>query len=324
MDQRMLLMIGLGGVALVAIIVVLFPSVFGESQAEQRKNSIKMQAPKRIINDRVVDPLARRKQVADSLKEIDHRARSKKLTLETKLGQAGMTWSKQRFYVSSLILGVLVGALLFVLNGSPVIALAATFVGVFALPHWILAFLRNRRLKKFRTAFPDAIDIIIRGVKSGLPLGDCLRIVATESAEPVRSEFRHIVQAQGIGLPVGDAVDRLTERVPIPEANFFAIVIGIQQKAGGSLSEALGNLSRVLRDRKKMQGKIKAMSAEAKASAGIIGSLPFAVGFLVWLTSPRYIELLWTTSTGHIVMGGCLCWMGIGVAVIKKMISFDF
>ena len=164
----------------------------------------------------------------------------------------------------------------------------------------------------------------MRGVKAGLPLGDCLRIIANESQEPVKSEFKTIVEAQTVGISMGDACAKLFERMPVPEANFFGIVVSIQQRAGGNLSEALGNLSRVLRDRKKMKAKIQAMSMEAKASAVIIAALPFAVMILVYISSPNYIELLWTHPTGRMMMAACAVWMSMGVLVMKKMINFDF
>jgi len=179
-------------------------------------------------------------------------------------------------------------------------------------------------LRRFLHIFPDAIDVIVRGVKAGLPLGDCLKIIAEESQEPVKSEFASIVDTQAIGLPLGEACIKLHESIPLPEANFFGIVVSIQQKSGGNLSEALGNLSRVLRDRKRMQEKIKAMSMEAKASAAIIGALPPAVMGLVYLTSPAYIELLWTHPVGRMMLMGCALWMLMGVLVMKKMINFDF
>jgi tight adherence protein B len=140
----------------------------------------------------------------------------------------------------------------------------------------------------------------------------------------LRSEFLAIIETQAIGMPLGEACSRLYERMPLPEANFFGIVISIQQKSGGNLSEALGNLSKVLRDRKKMKEKIQAMSMEAKASAGIIGSLPPIVMFLVYLTTPHYISLLWTHPTGQLMLVGCVAWMSIGIMVMKKMINFDF
>jgi tight adherence protein B len=171
---------------------------------------------------------------------------------------------------------------------------------------------------------PDAVDVIIRGVKAGLPLLDSLKLIAAESREPIRSEFRAIIDTQTIGIPLGEACIKLYERIPVAEANFFGIVVYIQQRAGGNLSEALGNLSRVLRDRKKMKAKIKAMSQEAKASAAIIGSLPLVVMSLVYFTSPTYIELLWTAQLGRIMLACSAIWMFIGIMVMRKMINFDF
>ena len=158
----------------------------------------------------------------------------------------------------------------------------------------------------------------------GLPLLECLKMITSESPEPVKSEFRNIVETQAIGMPLGEACGKLYEEMPLPEANFFGIVISIQQKSGGNLAEALGNLSRVLRDRKKMKAKIQAMSQEAKASAGIIGALPIAVMILVYITSPQYISLLWTQPIGRVMLAASALWMFAGVMVMKKMINFDF
>ncbi len=205
-----------------------------------------------------------------------------------------------------------------------VIAAAIGFAGAFGVPRWLLSFLKKRREKKFLDGFPDAVDVIVRGVKAGLPLLDCIKMIATEAPEPLKSEFRVILETQAIGMPLGEACGKLYERTPLPEANFFGIVVAIQQKAGGNLSEALGNLSRVLRDRKKMKAKIQAMSQEAKASAGIIGALPIAVMTLVYLTSPQYISLLFTTSIGNMMLAASAVWMAMGVMVMKKMINFDF
>ena len=176
----------------------------------------------------------------------------------------------------------------------------------------------------FTAEFPNAVDVIVRGVKAGLPLVDCLRMIASEAKEPVRSEFKTILDDQTLGVPIDQAVQRLAERIPVAEANFFAIVISLQSRSGGSLSEALGNLSRVLRERKKMAGKIKAMSSEAKASAGIIGSLPVVVTCFLYLSSPDYISLLFTTFTGKVVLAGAAIWMGLGILMMRKMINFDF
>ncbi len=299
-----------------------FVLVSGDSRAKKRQDALKKSAGSSRVA--AVDRNARRKQVAESLKELEQRATRKKATLQTRIQQAGLSMTPQRFYMASAFGGALVAFLVFAVSHSLFIAAPAAIIGGVGLPNFALTWLRKRRIAKFVAEFPNAIDIIVRGVKAGLPIGDCLRVVASEAVEPVRSEFRQIVETQALGLSIGEAVDRLAERVPVTEANFFAIVINIQAKAGGNLSEALGNLSRVLRDRKKMRGKISAMSMEAKASAAIIGCIPFVVTGLLYLSSPQYVSLLWTTSHGRIIAGIGLAWMAVGAAMMKKMISFDF
>ncbi len=298
------------------------PYLDGNAQAEKRKAALQSRAATKSAG-RGNDAAKRRKQVADSLKELDARAKSKKLTFETKMAQAGVTWTRPFYYALSAALAVVAAGIAFLVLGSPLIGLAAAVVGGFGMPAWLVSRLRKRRFNKFLDEFPAAVDVIVRGIKAGIPLGDCIRNIASEAAEPVRTEFRNIVETQQMGIGIAEAVEKLTERVPLAEANFFSIVINIQSKAGGNLSEALTNLSNVLRDRKKMKGKVKAMSSEAKASAGIIGCLPPLVGGAVYFTSPNYMNVLFTTSTGHLVMFGCVCWMGMGIFVMKKMISFD-
>ena len=307
-----------GGVAYALI----YPLLSGEARAEKRKALIGGTPERRTER---VPGANRREQVAQSLKEIEAKQKSRnKVNLDMKLAQAGLAWSKTRFYALSALAGLLAGLVLFTLSGNPILGAGGLFVGGLGVPQWLLGFRKKRRVNRFTEELPNAMDVIVRGIRAGLPLGDCMRIIATESQEPLRSEFRAIVEAQALGLPVTDAVAKLYERIPVSEANFFGIVIGIQQKAGGSLSEALGNLSRVLRERRRMSGKISAMSMEAKASAAIIASLPFIVGFLTYLSSPSYIELLWTTQVGKLALVASGAWMMTGVLVMKKMINFDF
>jgi tight adherence protein B len=241
-----------------------------------------------------------------------------------RISQAGLSWSKRQYIMISVGIGLALFVVIFLVGGGVLAAAGAGFAGGFGVPRWLLAFLKKRRETSFLHVFPDAVDVIVRGVKAGLPLGDCLRIIANEAQEPVRSEFKTIVEAQTVGISMGDACAKLYERMPLAEANFFGIVVSIQQRAGGNLSEALGNLSRVLRDRKKMKAKIQAMSMEAKASAGIIGSLPPIVMLLVYLSTPDYISLLWTHPTGQLMLVGCVIWMSMGIFVMKRMINFDF
>ncbi len=305
--------------------VFIYPLLSGERRADQRMASVSRTQPASVTTAARGAPKARREQVEETLKELDIRSRKPKSPpLSVRIAQAGLNWSKRQFLLISAGLGLFGFAVSFVGGLGLLVALGIGFAAALGLPRWILAFLKKRRERRFLGAFADAVDVIVRGVKAGLPLGDCLRVIASDAPEPVKSEFRSIVETQTIGMPLGEACGRLYDSVPVPEANFFGIVISIQQKAGGNLSEALGNLSRVLRDRKRMQAKIHAMSMEAKASATIIGSLPLAVMLLVYITSPNYIELLWTTPLGRMMMAACAVWMSIGVMVMKKMINFDF
>jgi len=304
--------------------VFLYPVLSGEKKAESRRASVAKAEP---VAARQADKnqRSRREQVEGSLKELDaRRQKEKKVSLSVRLTQAGLTWTTQKFMIMSAILGGAFFGLVLMGGGGLLGAAGLAFAAGFGLPRWILSYLKKRREKAFLKALPDAVDVIVRGIKAGLPLFESIKVVAADAPEPLRGEFLAIIETQAIGMPLGEACARLFERMPVPEANFFGIVIAIQQKSGGNLSEALGNLSKVLRDRKRMAEKIQAMSMEAKASAGIIGSLPPIVMLLVYLSTPEYISLLWTHPTGQLMLVGCVIWMSLGIFVMKRMINFDF
>jgi tight adherence protein B len=313
-----LVALAIGGV----LWVFVYPILSGERKAERRMASVARTEP--MARQTRAAPKARR-DIEGTLKEIDERAKQKRrVPLAIRIEQAGLNWTSQKFMMISGAIGLAAFLIAFFLDIGLLPAIGFAFAGGFGIPRWLLSFLKKRRENKFLNNFPDAVDVIVRGVKAGLPLLDSLRMITSEAEEPIRSEFRGIIETQTVGIPLGEACLKLYERMPVQEANFFGIVISIQQRSGGNLSETLGNLSKVLRDRKKMKAKIKAMSMEAKASASIIGSLPPAVMTLVWLTSPQYIELLWTEPLGRVMLGCCLTWMAIGIFVMKKMINFDF
>jgi len=304
--------------------VFLYPLLSGERKAASRRASVARSEP---ATARHVDRTqrSRREQVEGSLKELEARAKKdRKIPLGMRISQAGLEWSEQKFWIISGVLGLIGFGAAFLAGGGMLGAAGIGFAMGLGAPRWLLGFLKKRREKAFLKALPDAVDVIVRGIKAGLPLFDSIKVVINDAPEPLRSEFRAIIETQAIGMPLGEACTRLYERMPLPEANFFGIVIAIQQKSGGNLSEALGNLSKVLRDRKKMAEKIQAMSMEAKASAGIIGSLPPIVMLLVWMSTPDYIALLWTTPMGQFMVVCCVGWMTCGVLVMKKMINFDF
>jgi len=304
--------------------VFIYPSLSGQRKTERRMASVAKSEPVAVRASRNSQK-TRRDSVENTLKEFDERhKKQRRVPLSVRIAQAGLTWSKRQFIIISAVLGFVIFFIVLIGGFGLLAAAALSFAAGFGLPRWMLSFLKKRRENKFLENFPDAVDIIVRGIKAGLPLLDCLKMITTESPEPVKTQFREIVETQAIGMPLGEACGKLYESMPVPEANFFGIVILIQQKAGGNLSEALGNLSRVLRDRKKMKAKIQAMSMEAKASAGIIGCLPLAVMTLVWITSPQYISLLWTEPLGRLMLAASAMWMSCGVFVMKKMINFDF
>jgi tight adherence protein B len=272
----------------------------------------------------------RKRSVEETLREAEEALgvklkRSARPTLMVRLRQADLPWRKNTYYAICLAAGAVVWLASLVLLGLGMLtSIAFGVAGGLLLPHGYVGLRRKRRFSRFARDFPNAVDVIVRGVRAGLPLGDCLKIVAAEAREPVRGLFRTLIEDQSLGVPLEEAVERLPDRMPLPEASFFSIVIGIQARTGGGLSEALGNLSAVLRGRKKMKLKVKALSAEAVASAIIIGAMPVVVAGLLYLTTPQYISLLFTTAIGKVVLFACGLWMLIGILVMRKMINFNF
>jgi tight adherence protein B len=326
--MAILAMLSAGGLAY----ALLYGRIEREDNIQRRFESVQARSSGEVAARATrspLDPARRRKQLQDTLNELEAQQKAKARQsrsppITVRMQQAGLSWSRRTFWLISLASGVVIFAVCWFVGVPWWAGLAFGIAGLLGLPRWVINRLRKRRIRKFVDEFANAIDVIVRGVKSGLPLNDCIRIIANEAAEPVKSEFRTITEAQTMGVSLSDAVNKLHDRVPVPEASFFSIVVAIQQRAGGNLSEALGNLSRVLRERKKMKGKIGAMSMEAKASAWIIGSLPIVVMVLVFLTSPGYIVLLFTERLGNVILGFSALWMLIGVIVMRRMINFDF
>lgn len=308
------------------VYVLVMPFLSGERQASRRIQSVKERQNARAARVGVPEVLnTRKKQVQDTLKELEERQKSKKkVPLSMKLARAGLEVPVRTFHIASALTGLAIGGLVFVTGSSPLVSVMAMLAGGLGLPRWLLSYMAKRRQAKFIANFANAIDVVVRGVKSGLPLNDCLQIIARETPEPVRTEFQDLVQQQKVGVPLSKAFERMYNRMPLQEVNFFSIVIAIQSQTGGNLAEALGNLSAVLRGRARLEGKVRAFSTEAKTSAAIIGSLPPAVMSIVYLTTPDYISLLWTEPLGKVMLAGSAIWMFIGAMVMRKMINFDY
>ncbi|MCQ0989318.1 type II secretion system F family protein [Jiella marina] len=319
----------LGAFSVAGVLIAIAPALRRQNPYQMRFASIAESSTAVLVPEKR-EGGRRKRSIDETLREIEEKqkAQTKKKsarpTLVRRMRQADISWSKRTYVIVCLLVGLFSGQLFVFFGFSLLVATGFGLAGGLLLPHLFVNFRCSRRRKQFSNAFPGAVDVIVRGIKSGLPLVDCLKMIASEAPEPVRGEFKLVIEDQTIGLPIAEAVERMSERMQMPEVNFFAIVIAIQSRTGGNLSEVLANLSKVLRDRKQMEAKIRAMSQEAKTSGAIIAALPFFVCAITYFTSPDFIGLLFTETTGNILLAGCGVWMTFGVLVMRKMISFDF
>jgi len=326
MDQQTLLVIILGVVSFAALALVLFAPSSKEKTKKRLSGLDGAKATRggRGGGDEAAQKDRRRKlnqalaKIEDKQKEIK---KKKRTSLPQRLEQTGLNITVKQFYIGSLAASVICGFVGFISGQELWVTGLLFLIGGLGLPQWFLGFLKKRRQKKFESEFSNSIDVIVRGVKSGLPVNECLKIIASEAPKPVSEEFHMLTEGLRIGLSLEQSLERLYERMPLQEVNFFAIVLVIQQQTGGNLAEALTNLSNVLRQRKMMYGKVKALSAEAKASAMIIGSLPFLVMGAVQVMSPDYLVPLFTTTYGNFILLGSGLWMSIGILVMRQMMQ---
>jgi tight adherence protein B len=317
--------IAVGGLA-IAILYPLMTSNRANKRVEQISENKKDGKGNSFRNRFAEDKSdSRRRQIQDSLNQIgnEEKQRKKKVTLRMLIQQAGLETSTNTFWILSVVVG-LAFAIAPLFFGLPwFVAAGLGFVGFLGLPRWFLGYLRKRRQNTFLNDFADAIDVMVRALKAGLPVSESMKIIASESGPPVGPEFLEVVEGQRIGITIDQGIERMVERIPLSEVNFLAIVMTIQSKTGGNLSEALTNLSRVLRDRKKMKAKIRSVSQEAKSSAAIIGSLPFVIMGALTMLNPNYMTPLFQTSLGNVLLVASGTWMTIGVLVMRKMIQFE-
>lgn len=311
----------LSACTMLLLLAALYPRVMAPSPLNRRVGLISATGVAKAA-----DRSAQKRSIKETLREADEKPKEKtaKPSLLVRMRQAELKWSRSTYYLVCTIIGLTVFFL--VLGPIGLGRLAAIGFGISAgllFPHWYVSFRRSRRFKRFLLQFANSVDVIVRGCKVGLPLIECFKMIATDAQSPVKDEFKLVIDDQTMGMPLADATERLPERIPLAEARFFAIVVAIQSRTGGNLSEALANLAKVLRDRQKMQQKIKALSSEAKASAGIIGSLPVFVVGALYVTAPSYVSLLFNTLAGNLLLTACGVWMLIGTLVMRKMIQID-
>jgi tight adherence protein B len=243
--------------------------------------------------------------------------------LSRRIERTGKNWTLVHYLLGSLGIGLFV-ALALTAKGAPILLGAALglFAGV-AVPHFTVNFLITRRTAQFNVRFPDAIELMVRGLRSGLPISETMGIVATEIPGPIGEEFQAVVDKMKIGRTMEGALQDAADHVGTPEVQFFVITLAIQRETGGNLAETLANLADVLRKRAQMKLKIKAMSSESKASAYIVGALPFIVFGLIWFINGSYMQGFFEDTRLMIAGGGGIIWMGIGAAIMAKMVRFE-
>lgn len=267
----------------------------------------------------------KRKEIQEQLRrQEEQRKKAAGVPLSVLMERAGIEGTVTALYLKFVIIGVVLAAGISFAGLQPLYAfgIIPPIFAVF-LPKKFVNWKIGRLQKKFIAEFPNAIDVLVRGVRTGLPVNEGMRVIAREIPEPVATEFRLITESTAVGVTLDDALQRFFNRMPLSEVNFFNIVLTIQKQTGGNLSEALGNLSNTLRERKKLRNKIKALSSEAKASAAIIGSLPFLLACVLFVIAPDYIGLLFSMTLGHYMIAGGLFWMGCGCFMMKTMIDIE-
>ncbi len=250
-------------------------------------------------------------------------SKSRAEALAIRLAQTGKSWTISQYLYASAGLALAVTALLYLRSGAAMLSLGVGLVAGAGLPHFVVNSMIKRRLGKFNAKFPDAIELLVRGLRSGLPVAETLSVVASEIAGPVGEEFKAVVERMKIGRSMEESLQVTADKLGTPEFQFFVITLAIQRETGGNLAETLSNLADVLRKRAQMKLKIKAMSSESKASAYIVGSLPFIVFSLIWWINPSYIGGFFVDERLIVTGLGGLVWMSIGAFIMAKMVSFE-
>ena len=318
------------GAVFISIVAVTFslilPQIKARANLRQRISVASGNVSAAEVTRGIGGDSSRRRDIQSRLRQLED-AKIKKsfaVKLRETLRQAGLRLTLRNYFLLCTAFSV-VAAILYKMTGYHLVGIVPVSITVgFGLPRYVLFYLTKRRVNKFTKEFANAVDIIVRGIKSGLPVSECLKIIATESPEPVAGLFLEIVESQNLGLTLEVSLERAQEQIKTPELQFFTIVLIIQGQTGGNLADTLANLSGILRDRKKMADKVKSLSSEAKSSAGIIGSLPFLMTGLLYLVNPEYLTPLFTADLGKIMIAGGLVWMSAGIFIMKQMINFEF
>jgi tight adherence protein B len=322
MDILQLLLVSGGLMTLMVLGYLAFAGKSPAKEADRRLQSVRYRHSESTV-DRVESQL---KKAIAARKPKRHKAAgsgSRSEALALRLQRSGKNWTVSQYMYTSLGIGLTVMALLFLRSGAVMLSLGIGVLAGAGLPHLIVGHLIKRRINQFNSKFPDGIDLLVRGLRSGLPVGETLGVVAAELPGAVGEEFKAVVERMKIGRTMEESLQVTADKLGTPEFQFFVITLAIQRETGGNLAETLSNLSDVLRKRAQMKLKIKAMSSESKASAYIVGALPFIVFGLIWWINPSYIGEFFVDERLIVTGLGGLVWMGIGAFIMAKMVSFE-
>ncbi len=311
-------------IGLAVPVVMLYQSRFSEAAKFRRRVLVLTPGGRGGGESSDVTVRARQRLIQAKLRELEKQRTRRRDTLGHLLKQSGWSLTLVGYAFACIGAGLVFGLVLYLFGRGTILCVAGGVGGGLWLPRVILKRAINKRQTQFTHHFASALDILVRGVRTGLPISECLRIVGREVPDPVGYEFRMLVESQRVGMTTEQALARGLERMPTSDFQFFAVVLVLQQQTGGNLASTLDNLSNVLRSRKRLRDKVQSISAEAKASAMIIGALPFVVGGLLSLINPSYMALLINTNTGIVIISAGLSWMTVGIIVMHQMINFKF
>ncbi len=310
---------------LMAVLVLGWTAFSGPSP--EKEGARRLQALRYRHSDSAIDKVeAQLRKAVDARKPKMHQLAGSNSRLDAlllRLHRTGKSWTISQYLYTTLGIVLTITVLIYLKTGAALMALAVgLFIGA-GLPHMAVSHFINRRLGKFTSKFPDAIELLVRGLRSGLPVSETLGVVATEVPGPVGEEFKMVNERMKIGRTMEDALQETADRLQTPEFNFFCITLAIQRETGGNLAETLSNLADVLRKRAQMKLKVKAMSSESKASAYIIGALPFAVFIMIYWINPEYMANFFVDQRLIVAGGGGMIWMSIGAFIMSQMINFE-
>lgn len=318
--ETLLVVCGLMSLMVIGYMLMGGPSASKEGQ--RRLQSLRVRHSE-STKDRVETQLKKAKDARTAKRAKVAGASSRSQALALRLDRSGLSWSLKQYMYGSLILIATISLAIFLVSFALILSLGIGFVVGAGLPHLIVGFMVKRRTNGFTSKFPDAIELLVRGLRSGLPVTETLGVVATEIPGPVGQEFRAVTERIKIGRTMEEALQETADKLNTPEFQFFVITLAIQRETGGNLAETLSNLADVLRKRSQMKLKIKAMSSESKASAYIVGSLPFIVFGMIWWINPNYVGGFFVEDRLIAVGLGGLVWMSLGGFIMAKMVNFE-